>query len=120
MYVNVAGRTVRLELTSMDVTSLLNLEREAGMRESGEGGRRARETGERGGGGGGGERERGRGRCERAVAAAAAVQTETAETTGRCKETAKDPAKTPSQISPALSASMYSTVRAWQHLPLTK
>lgn len=36
MYVNVAGRTVRLKLTSMDVTSLLNLEREAGLRESGE------------------------------------------------------------------------------------
>lgn len=39
MYVNVAGRTVRLKLTSMDVTSLLNLEREAGDDEEGRKGR---------------------------------------------------------------------------------
>lgn len=37
MYVNVAGRTVCLELTSMDVTSPLNLEREAGMGDAGRG-----------------------------------------------------------------------------------
>lgn len=82
MYVNVAGRTVRLKLTSMDVTSLLNLEREAGLRESGEArgrereGDRERERERRGR-----ERERRKSRKRRLQLLLA--QTEATETLGR-------------------------------------